>query len=113
MMGHIEWSPEIGIWLSRRWLLQRVEAWMQGVGIPDPRNMFRSCARLHLPDPRTSTYGTICPQILVANEEIRRLSKDAPAHRRQHLLDLIDEAEKFDEIGRAKAILDKKVENNQ
>ncbi len=30
MMGHIEWSPEIGIWLNQRWLLHQVrllDAW--------------------------------------------------------------------------------------
>jgi hypothetical protein len=24
MMGHIKWSPTVGLWLSRRWLLHRV-----------------------------------------------------------------------------------------
>ncbi len=60
MMGHIEWSPTIGIWLSRQWLLHRVRCWMLGQGSPDPCNMIRDCLRLNIPNTRTSTYGTIC-----------------------------------------------------
>ena len=104
MMGHIEWSPKIGIWLSRRWLLKRVQQWMQGSGPPDPRNMFRECHRLNIPDPRTSSHDTICIQIMIANAELARLSKDAPALRRQHLQDLIQEAEGKNDIERAQAI---------
>jgi hypothetical protein len=51
MMGHIEWSPTIGIWLSRRWLLHRVRRWILGQGSPDPRNMIRDCLKLNIPDP--------------------------------------------------------------
>ncbi len=64
MMGHIEWSPTIGIWLSRRWLLKRVQQWMQGIGPPDPRNMFRDCHRMNIPDPRVVSYDTICMHIV-------------------------------------------------
>ncbi len=42
-------------------------------------NMFRSCYRMHTPDPQTATYGAICTQILVTKQEIQHLSKDAPA----------------------------------
>ncbi len=51
MMGHIKWSPTVGLWLSCRWLLHRVCLWMIGDGIPDPRNMIRDCLKLNLPDP--------------------------------------------------------------
>jgi hypothetical protein len=105
MMAHIEWSPTVSLWLSRRWLLHRVRSWMLGNGIPDPRNMIKDCYRLNLPDPRTSTYGTICAQIMVTDQEIRRLAKDAPALRRQHLLDLIETAEANNDHERARAIL--------
>ncbi len=40
MMGHIKWSPTIGIWLSHWRLIQKVCLWMQGQGIPDPCNSF-------------------------------------------------------------------------
>jgi hypothetical protein len=76
MMGHIEWSPVIGIWLNRRWLLHSVCLWMIGTGCPDTRNMFRECYRLHLPDPRTSTHGAVCTQIMVTEQEIWHILKD-------------------------------------
>ncbi len=34
----IEWSPEIGLWLSRWWLLARVQRFVLGQGPPDPCN---------------------------------------------------------------------------
>jgi hypothetical protein len=94
MMGHIKWSPTIGICVSHWWLLHRVRLWMHGQGAPDPRNMFHDCYKMNLSDPCTLTYGLICAQIMVADNEIRRLAKDAPALRRQHILDLIKAAGK-------------------
>jgi hypothetical protein len=106
MMGHIEWSPRIGIWLSRRWLLKRVQQWMQGTSTPDPRNMFRDCHRINIPDPREVSYDTICVQIVMSNTKISCLAKDAPALRRQHLQDLIEHAEEKLDTVRAQAILE-------
>jgi len=106
MMGHIEWSPTIGIWLSRRWLLKRVQQWMQGTGTPDPRNMFRECSRMNIPDPREVSYDTICMQIITTNAEISRLAKDAPALHREHLLGLIEDAEEKSDNVQAQAILE-------
>ncbi len=106
MMGHIEWSPTIGIWLSRRWLLKRVQQWMQGIGTPDPRNMFRECYRMNIPDPRKVSYETICAHIVFTNAEISRLAKDAPALRREHLLGLIENAEEKSDTARVQAILE-------
>jgi hypothetical protein len=42
--SHIAWSPKVGIWLSRRWLLDRVQKYLDGK-IKDPRNLFRDCAK--------------------------------------------------------------------
>jgi hypothetical protein len=106
MMGYIEWSPTIGIWLSRRWLLQRVHQLMEGYGPPDSRNMFRDCYRLNIPNPHGSTYETVCIQIVVTNNKIHRLAKDAPALCKQHLLDLIEEKEKDSDSIRAQAIVE-------
>jgi hypothetical protein len=106
MMGHIQWSPTIGIWLSCRWLLKRVQQWMQGTGTPDPRNMFQDCHQMNIPDPREVSYDTICIQIAMTNTEISRLAKDASALCRQHLQDLIKDAEEKSDTVRAQAILD-------
>jgi hypothetical protein len=105
MMGHIEWSPTTGKWLSRQWLLHRVRRWMLGQGCPDPHNMIRDCLKLSIPDPQTSTYGTICTQIMVCDLEIKKLSKDAPALRRQHLLDMVSSAEDTGNPNHAKELL--------
>jgi hypothetical protein len=104
MMGHIEWSPTVGLWLSHWWLLHRICLWMIGVGVPDPRNMIRECLKLNLPNPRTSTYGTICAQIIVTNREIKRLSMNAPTLCRQHLHHLIETAKHNNEHIQARAI---------
>jgi hypothetical protein len=106
MMSHIECCPVIGIWLNRCWLLHHVRLWMLGTGCPDPCNMFQECFRLHIPDPHVSTYGSVCAQIMVTEQEIKCLSKDTPALRCQHLLDLIEDAKRYDNITRAKAILE-------
>jgi hypothetical protein len=106
MMGRVEWSPTIGIWLSRWWLLKRVQQWMEGFGPPDPRSMFRDCHRINIPDPHTSSYETICVQIIVTNSKISRLAKDAPALLKQHLLNLIEEAESKSDSIQAQAIMD-------
>jgi hypothetical protein len=78
---------------------------MIGDGVPDPRKMIRDCFKLNLLDPRTSTYGAICAQIIVTDQEIKHLSRDAPDLRRQHLLELIETA-KNEDGARAKAITD-------
>jgi hypothetical protein len=50
-MCHIEWSPEVGFWLSQRWLLARVSMFVMELGPPDPHNLIRDCFRAHLCDP--------------------------------------------------------------
>ncbi len=73
---------------------------------PDPRNMFQECFLLHITDPHTSTIGAVCAQIMVAEQEIKHLSKDAPALHHQHLLNLVQDAKKHDNTIRAKPILE-------
>jgi hypothetical protein len=60
---------------------------------------------MHVPDPRTATYGAICAQILVTKQEIQRLSKDALALQQQHLHNRIANAEQNNEPAHAKALL--------
>ncbi len=71
---------------------------------PDSPNMFRDCFRMCIPDPGTATYGKICTQIIVCGTKLSRLSKDAPALRRQHLMALIELAEAAKDINRVEAI---------
>ena len=51
-------------------------------------------------------YGAICTQIMVTDQEISRLAKDAPALWRQHLLDLAEAAKSSDDIPWFKAIME-------
>jgi hypothetical protein len=51
-MCHIEWSPEVGFWLSRQWLLAQVRVFVMGLVPPDPQNLIRDCFRAHLCNPR-------------------------------------------------------------
>jgi hypothetical protein len=48
---HINWSPEVGFWLSRHWLLAWVKVYIMGLGPPNPRNLIRDCLHLNLFDP--------------------------------------------------------------
>ncbi len=84
---HIKWSPEVGFWLARRWLLVRVKMYLAGIGTLDPCNLIRDCMRSHLFDPQCVSYSNVMIQIEIAHQKLTELAKDAPALRRQHLLD--------------------------
>jgi hypothetical protein len=85
---HIDWSPEVGFWLSRRWLLARVKVYVMGLGPPNPCNLIRDCLRLHLFDPRCVSYSNVMIHTKIVHHKLLELAKDAPALRCQHLLDL-------------------------
>jgi hypothetical protein len=85
---HIEWSPEVSFWLSRRWLLARVKVFVMGLGPPDPRNLIRDCLRAHICNPRYISHSDVMIQIKVVHCRLSELAKDAPALCCQHLLDL-------------------------
>ncbi len=85
---HIEWSPEVGFWLSWRWLLARVKVFVMGLGPPDPCDLIRDCLCAHICNPRYISHSEVMIQIKVVHRRLSELAKDAPALRRQHLLDL-------------------------
>ncbi len=66
--------------------------------------MIRDCLELNLPDPWTSTYGATCAQIIVTDQEIKRLSKDASALIQRHLHQLIETVKSNNDHVCAKAI---------
>ncbi len=84
----IEWSPVIGLWLSRRWLLARVRRFVLGQGPPDPCNLIQDCLRSHLFDPRLISHSEVMIHIHITQHQSLRLAKDAPTIRQKHLLDL-------------------------
>jgi hypothetical protein len=85
---HIEWSPEVGFWLSRWWLLAQVKVFVMGLGSADPCNLIRDFFRTHLCNPRYISHSHVMIQIEVAQRRLSELEKKAPALRCQHLLDL-------------------------
>ncbi len=85
---HIKWSPDVGFWLSCRWLLAHVKVFLLGLGLPDPCNLIQDRLRAHLFDPRYVPHSDIMIQIEIAHHKLSDLAKDAPALRHQHLLDL-------------------------
>ena len=74
---HIEWSPDVGVWLQRRWLLARVLQFMKGE-IPDPQNLIRDCKKHNLEDPRLITLAQLHLELHVCNLQITELHKKAP-----------------------------------
>jgi hypothetical protein len=84
----IEWSPEIGLWLSQWWLLARVQKFVLGQGPPDPRNLIQDCLRSHLFNPRLISHSKVMIHIHITQHQLLRLAKDAPTLRQKHLLDL-------------------------
>jgi hypothetical protein len=90
---HIERSPKVGFWLSRRWLLAQVKVYVMGLAPPHPHNLIRVCLRSHLFDPRSVSHSDVMIQIEIAHCKLSELAKDAPALRCQHLLDIQKSAE--------------------
>ena len=66
---HIEWSPEVGVWLQHQWLLARVLQFMNEE-IPDPRNLIRDCKKHNLEDTRLITLAQLHLEIHVCNLQI-------------------------------------------
>jgi hypothetical protein len=66
----IKWSPEIGFWLSRRWLLARVQRFVLGQGPPDPCNMIRDCLCSHLFDPRLISHSKVMIHIQITQHQL-------------------------------------------
>jgi hypothetical protein len=90
---HIKWSPEVGFWLAHLWLLVHIKMYLAGIGTPDPCNLIRDCMRSCLFDPQCVSHSNMMIQIEIAHQKLSELVKDAPALRRQHLLDLCKAAD--------------------
>ena len=89
----IEWSPKVGFWLVRCWVLVRVKMYVTGLGTPDPHNLIPDCLRSHLFDPRSVSHSNAMIQIEITHKKLSALAKDAPTLRRQHLLNLCKAAD--------------------
>jgi hypothetical protein len=69
--GWVEWSPEAGLWLKRRWLLARVQVFLNG-NTRDTQNLYAACHWHRIKDPRHITQDElntkffICKTILTS-----------------------------------------------
>jgi hypothetical protein len=104
--NQIEWSPEVGFWLSRRRLLARVKKFVLGLGPPDSQNLVRDCLRSHLFDPRMISHSEVMIHIQITQRQLWKLAKDGPELQRQHLLDLQKAADVKGDTTRSAVILD-------
>ncbi len=64
-----------------------------GTWPPDPFNLIRDSLRSHLFDPRNVSHSYVMIKIEIAHHKLSELAKDAPALRRQHLLNIQKSAE--------------------
>ena len=102
---HIEWSPTVGVWLTRRWLLRRFLRFTQGK-IKDPRNLIRDTSKkLELGDPSQVTEAQITAEIEVCGKKLTELQKLAPEMRRQRLKQRVKAARKVGGDEKAEVIL--------
>ncbi len=74
---HIEWSPKVGFWLSRWWLLAQVKVYVMGLAPPDPCNLIRDCLHSHLFDPRSVSHSNVMIQMEIAHCKLSELAEDA------------------------------------
>lgn len=101
--NHIPYSPEVGEWITRRWLLGRIRRYLQGK-VPDPRNLYRQCRRHRLPDPREITEEDLNIEIFLCYRKIEELKPKAPKLRRDHLNARLKEAKEENDLERVLAI---------
>ena len=81
MQCHIECSPEVGIWLRRRWLLARVKKYING-DLCDPRNLFGDCKKvsMNIKDPHHITREELQCEMMVTSRNIEAPRKKAPSY---------------------------------
>jgi hypothetical protein len=89
--NNIEWSPEVGVWIHRRWLLVRVRTFLE-VKTRDPRNLFQKCSRRGVKDPRQLTFDKLKAEFLVCLHNIKFLEQNSPNLRRKFLTTLVSNA---------------------
>ena len=82
--NHIEYSPEVNIWLTRRWTLGSVKKYLEG-RVPDPRNLYKRCDRQDIPDPRGMKLDDVEIEIFICGQKIDDLRAHAPKMRIEHL----------------------------
>ena len=99
----IEWSPQAGVWIQRRWLLTRIQRFLLGL-TRDPRNLIRDCRRRGVTDPWCITPEELRMEIFVCQQNLEHLSKHGPHYHHQFLKRLVISAQQRGDTSRASKI---------
>jgi hypothetical protein len=81
-------SPYAKVWIHRRWLLKRVERYLEKK-TRDPRNLIRDCLRRRVKSPLSITMDELRTKFFVCQKNIELLTKNGPLFRLKHLQDLL------------------------
>ena len=82
--NHIEWSPEVGIWIRRRRLLNECLRFKLGKG-KGSSNMFRKCKANEIGDPQIMTIDKLQAEMFICGKKSNELEAQAPYLRYKHL----------------------------
>jgi hypothetical protein len=91
--GQVEWSPKAGIWLKQRWLLARVQVFLNG-NTKDPRNLYAACPPHRIKDPCHITQDELNTEFFICKRNVDFLVKHGPRMRCQFLNLLIKKAQR-------------------
>ena len=81
---HIEWSPEVGVWIRRCQLLKRVGKYIDG-RVLDPRNLIRACRNRGIADHREFDRESLQAELYIYHKKLEELKARVPLLRHQHL----------------------------
>ena len=87
----IEWPPYAKVWTHRRWLLKRVERYLDKK-TRDPRNLIRDCLRRGVKSPLSITRDELRTEFFVCQKNIELLTKNGPLFWLKHLQDLLKQS---------------------
>ena len=65
---HIDWSPDVGVWIRRLWLLERIGKWLDG-RVPDPHNLIRAFLKRNISDPREMTRNALQTELFIFHKK--------------------------------------------
>jgi hypothetical protein len=102
--NNIEWSPYSGVWLHWRWLLARIQQYLQGK-TRDPRNLFWKCRKQGVKDPQNIMQDKLKTVFWVCRHNLDLLSKNGPHYQCKFLKSLVSMAKRKGNNARAAKIL--------
>jgi hypothetical protein len=88
IQANIEWSPQAGVWIHRRWLLAHVQNYLAGK-TRDPRNLFKACKKRGVTNPCQITHNKLRTEFFVCKSNLELLAKHCPHYRHKHLHSLV------------------------